>query len=528
MSTLTELDLDTLESRLGAAMPRGDLLLDMASRVRYSQDIYRRGSAAAMVLQPDNAGELAAALQVLKDTDLIVIPYGGGMSYTGGLVSEEPASVIINLSRMNRVLDVNRDNMTVTVECGCSWKALHEALHGTGLRTPFWGPLSGIRATVGGSLSQNALFWGSGQYGSAIDSVLSLKVVLGDGSVVETGSAAQKNAQPFFRYFGPDLTGLFCADTGAFGIKAVATLRLTPEMPAREYLAFDFSRGEDCIAAMSEISRQNLASECFAFDPFLQSQRMKRQSLGADVKALAGVMKASGSLLGAVKDGAKVALAGRGYMDDVDWSTQIVVEDRIDAGAAARAAEVRKICLSAGGREIENSIPKITRANPFGPVNSMLGPEGERWLPIHGLLPHGDAIEVYERIEALFAEHAETNANLGIGVGYLLATVSTNCFVMEPVFFWPDEWLEIHEDAVEDAHLQRLPRHPANPEARAQVDQLRRALIDLLSELGAAHTQIGRSYHYRDALKPGAAQLIDAIKQAVDPKGRVNPGSLGL
>jgi hypothetical protein len=215
-------------------------------------------------------------------------------------------------------------------------------------------------------------------------------------------------------------------------------------------------------------------------------------------------------------------------MDQVQWSVQIVVEDRIDAGAAARAAAVRDICTGKGGREIENSIPKITRANPFGPVNSMLGPEGERWLPIHGLLPHGDAVRIYQRIEQLFAEHAETNASLDIGVGYLLATVSTNCFVLEPVFFWPDEWLEIHEDAVEEAHLARLPRHPANPAARAQVDTLRRALIDLLSELGAAHTQIGRSYHYRDALQPGAARIVAALKHAVDPKRRVNPGSLGL
>jgi FAD/FMN-containing dehydrogenase len=72
-----------------------------------------------------------------------------------------------------------------------------------GLRTPFWGTLSGIRATVGGSLSQNALFWGSGQYGTAIDSLLSLEVVLGDGTLVHTGSAAQINSTPFFRHFGP-------------------------------------------------------------------------------------------------------------------------------------------------------------------------------------------------------------------------------------------------------------------------------------------------------------------------------------
>jgi hypothetical protein len=99
---------------------------------------------------------------------------------------------------------------------------------------------------------------------------------------------------------------------------------------------------------------------------------------------------------------------------------------------------------------------------------------------------------------------------------------------MEPVFFWPDEWLEIHRDAVEPSHLARLPEPAENLQAREHVAGLRRELIDLLSELGAAHTQLGRSYHYRDALTPEAARLIDAIKSAVDGSGTMNPGSLGL
>ncbi len=104
-------------------------------------------------------------------------------------------------------------------------------------------------------------------------------------------------------------------------------------------------------------------------------------------QVLYGLYDDETQLLSAVKEGAKVAMAGRGYMDDVDYSVQIVVEDRIAAGARARAEAVRGICARHSAKEIENSIPKITRANPFGPVNSMLGPEGERWLPVHGLLP---------------------------------------------------------------------------------------------------------------------------------------------
>ena len=279
---------------------------------------------------------------------------------------------------------------------------------------------------------------------------------------------------------------------------------------------------------MSDIARAGIASECFGFDPFLQRQRIKRHSMSADVKALAGVMQASGSLLAAVKDGARLTLAGRRYLRDVDFSVQIIVEDRIEAGAAARAETAREIAAAHGGREIENSIPKIARAHPFGPVNSMLGPEGERWLPVHGLFPHSRIARAYAASEAIFRAHRERSEALGVATGYLFATISTHACVLEPVFFWPDECLDIHQDAVEDAHLARLPRHAANPEARAQVHLLRQLLIECYSELGAAHLQIGRSYRYREALKAGPARLIDALKAAVDSEQRMNPGSLGL
>ncbi len=513
---------------LRGAMPQGEVLEDEVSLRLYAQDVYTREAPAGLVLRPANLDELEAAMSLLHGARIPCIPHGGGMSYTSGLIPEGSDWAVIDLGLMNRVLEINRDDMTVTVECGCSWKSLHEALASAGLRTPYWGTLSGIRATVGGGLSQNAVFWGSGQYGSAVDSVLSLTVILADGTRVETGSAAQRHGTPFFRHFGPDLTGLFCADCGALGIKGLATLRLLPELPAREYLAFDFGSADATLGAISDISRAAVASECFGFDPFLQRQRMKRQSMVADVKALGGVMKDSGSLIGAIKDGARVALAGRRYMDDVDFSVQVIVEDRIDAGATDRAATVRAIAERHGGREIENSIPRITRANPFGPVNSMLGPEGERWLPVHGLFPHSRYREAYTATEAIFEQHRQRSEALGVGTGYLFATVSTHCCVLEPVFFWPDEWLEIHEDAVESTHLERLTRHPANPEAREHVHMLREALIERYSEMGAAHLQIGRSYQYREALKDGPARLIDALKAAVDGDSCMNPGSLGL
>lgn len=516
--------LDTLRTLLGTE----HVLDDPQSRALYAQDVYQRALPALAVARPGSTAELSQVVRAAVEAGCDVLARGGGMSYTGGYVPIGERAVIIDMQRMNRVVEINREDMYVTVECGCTWAALHEALAGSGLRTPYWGTLSGLKATVGGGLSQNAVFWGSGQFGTAVDSLLALEVVLADGTVVQTGSAAQRNAAPFMRHFGPDLSGLFTSDTGALGFKARATLRLIPELPAKEYLAFDFDSAAQAIAAMSEISRHNLATECFGFDPFLQRQRMKRASLGADVKALAGVMKASGSVLGALKAGAQVAMAGRGYMDAVQYSVQVIIEDRNAPAAAARAAEVRAICRQHSAREIEDSIPRITRANPFGPMNSMLGPEGERWLPVHGLFPHSGIQPGFEAIRAVFEQHADACAELGVGVGYLFATVSTHAFVLEPVFFWPDELYPLHEQSVEASHLARLPRHAANPPAAALVAQMRAEAIERFSELGAVHLQIGKSYRYREGLRDEAWALVKALKDVVDPSGRINPGSLGL
>ena len=527
METQKITQINILES-LSAIVGSDYVLTDEASCSLYSQDVFTKAIPSLAVIQPNNTQELAQVVKLATSKGHALIPRGGGMSYTSGYVPVEADSITIDMARMNRVLEINKEDMYVTVECGITWKELHAALQGTGLRTPYWGTLSGSKATVGGGLSQNSIFWGSGHYGTAADSVVAIEVVLADGSVINTGSNAQVNGSPFFRHFGPDLSGLFTGDTGALGFKTQATLRLMPEFEANEYLAFDFSQAEQAIAAMSEIARKNLASECFGFDPYLQSVRMRRASLSSDVKALANVMKSSGSVLGAIKDGAKVALAGRRYMDDVLYSVQILVEDRTKAGAKERADNIRTICAQHSGKEIENSIPKILRANPFGPVNNMLGPEGERWVPVHGLLPHSKMQETYVAVENVFANYADEMQKLNIDKGYLFATVSTNCFVLEPVFFYQDSTEDFHRTYVEDDHFAKLKGFPENLKTRELVKKIKLELCVLFKDLGAVHFKIVKAYHYADGIYPENLQLISAIKKIVDPHSRINPGSLGL
>ena len=524
----TAVNKSTVIDAITAIVGADSVLTDERNCSFYSQDIYTRALPALAVVRPGSTAELAGVVAAATRHGHAVVTRGGGMSYSSGYVPAEADTILLDMVRLNRVAECNTEDMYVTVEAGCTWKELYNALQGTGCRTPYWGPLSGIRATVGGSLSQNSIFWGSGRYGSAADSALSLEVVLADGTILDTGSNAQGNGTPFFRHYGPDLTGLFCCDTGALGIKTRATLQLVPELTARRYASFDFDDYRAMAGAMSAISRAGLAMECFGFDPFLQRQRLQRESLLKDVKALAGVMKASSGIVAAVRDGVKTAVAGRSFMDDVAYSLHVMVEEASEALADDRLDRTRQICSGCQGREIENSIPGILRANPFTPLNNVVGPQGERWAPVHALIPHSGAITVIDGVEKIFTDHRELMEREGIGAGFLFATVSTNCFVVEPVFFWPDAMTEIHRNTVEPGVLKRLPGFDKNLQARHAVAQIRQELLEFFCNMGASHLQVGKSYLYKEGLKSPSWELVRQLKNILDPGNRINPGALGL
>ncbi len=518
---------ESLIDQLTTILGPEQVSVDAQTLTLMSQDVYSRGQPVAVVVRPTSTEQLSQVVAAAAAAGQGVIARGGGMSYTSGYLATQPGTVMVDMKAMNRVLEINQEDMYVTVQCGCTWQDLHEALKDTGLRTPYWGTLSGITATVGGGVSQNSIFWGSGKYGSCVDSVVGMEVVMADGQVLVTGSGAQPNGSPFFRHFGPDLTGLFTGDNGAMGLKATATFRLIQQLHARRYVSFAFDSHESIIQAMSEVSRQGLAMECFAFDPCLTGMRMQRESLSKDVKSLAGVMKASGSVSGALKSGLKVALAGRKFMEGANFSLHMMVEERVEAAAEASAESIKQICSSFNGTALDDSIPRILRANPFTPLNNVVGPNGERWAPIHAMLPHSKAIAVTNQIHELERREAGVLEQHQIQIGYLFATVSTNCFCLEPVFYWPDAMAELHDLTVEPAIRKRLKGFDENLQARAQVHRLRTAMVDIFAAAGAVHLQVGKTYPL-NRINPRSWQALNEIKKALDPAVRINPGSLGL
>jgi hypothetical protein len=223
-----------------------------------------------------------------------------------------------------------------------------------------------------------------------------------------------------------------------------------------------------------------------------------------------------------------MAVAGRGFLSESEWSLHLIAEGRTQAGVEADISEVRRICLAAGGRETEATIPRVLRAQPFTPLNNILGPEGERWVPVHGIVALSQAEPCRLALEALFADFAARFEAQGVYTGMMLTTLSTNGFLIEPVFFWPEARREIHEATVEPGMLAKLKRHPENPEATALVAEARKAIIAVFQRFGAAHFQVGRTYPWLESRDATSASLARAVKSALDPEGRISPGGLGL
>jgi hypothetical protein len=313
-------------------------------------------------------------------------------------------------------------------------------------------------------------------------------------------------------------------------LKSRVTLRLVRLPGATDQLSFAFDDYRSTTAALSEIGRRGLASECYAFDPFMHGLRLKRESVIEDFRRLASVVRSGRSLLGGARDAARIALTGRGALKDVRYALHVMLEGRDVAAVRAEVAEVRQIAAANGAREIENTLPRVQSGAPFfsRKGNGTLNPEGQRYLPIHGICPHSRANEVIEAILGVFEpREAEMEAH-GVEWGYVMCAIATHAVIIEPLVFWTDAANHFHERVIEPDYLAGLPKHAANPQGTRIVKELAAALKLEFMRLGCAHLQIGKSYPYRAGRQAGTFALLDSIKRAVDPQGRINPGALGL
>ncbi len=477
--------------------------------------------------RPAATAEVQALVGAARQLGLSLAARGAGLSYSAGYLPADARTIVVDMTAMDRILDINTEDRFVTVEAGVTWAALHEALAPHGLTTPFWGTFSGRHATIGASLSQGAKYYGSGHRGTSAESVLGLRAVTGTGALLTTGSAAGTEvASPFFRNYGPDLTGPLLGDCGAFGIKVEATLVLIPAAGAVETCSYSFADPAALLRTMGRIGAEMLATECLAMDPFTARARMASHGLSADLAVLGQVVRGAGSLASGLRDVAQIALHGRRFAGRIGYLMNVIAEGRDRADAGSRMRRIRALATQAGGTRVPASIPKVMRAIPFGPMNGLLTPSAKRMNWLHVVVPNSRGAACFAATEAAFAEHAEAMRAEGIDRGYLLSAHGPTGVGIETLIRWSDGPLPIHTHYMSPAERAALRVRKDNPAARAAVQALSATILARWAALGGVHLQIGRKYPYFRTRQPATQDLLVALKRTLDPDGVINPQNL--
>ena len=181
--------------------------------------------ATPIVLRPDCTAQVAAIVEICAGSSTGIVPQGGNTGMVAGAIPREHGEeVIVSLSRMNRVRDLDTDNYTMTLEAGCVLADVQSAAHEAGRLFPLSLAAEGS-CQIGGNLSTNAGGTAVLRYGNARDMVLGLEVVLASGEVWHGLRRLRKDNT------GLDLKQLFLGAEGTLGIITAAVIKLFP-LPA--------------------------------------------------------------------------------------------------------------------------------------------------------------------------------------------------------------------------------------------------------------------------------------------------------
>jgi glycolate oxidase len=249
--------LDNIIRELEAVVGQEHLLTSPEDRWCYAYDATDLAHLPEAVVFPGSAAEIAQIVKLAHEHRFPVTPRGAGSGRTGGAVPVQ-GGVVLVLTRLNRILEINRDDLVAVVEPGVITGKLKAAAEAQGLYYPP-DPSSSDFCTIGGNVAECAGGAVAVQYGVTRDYVLGLTVVLPTGEIIDTGTRTMKGV------VGYDLTHLFLGSEGTLGVITRIILRLVAQPAARQTLAAGFGTLQAAAETVSLILRSGLAPTALEF-----------------------------------------------------------------------------------------------------------------------------------------------------------------------------------------------------------------------------------------------------------------------
>ena len=239
---------DNLIKELNKALPKENILSDEAERYVYSFDASNNQQNKALpdaVVFVENIEQVLKVVKIANEQMTPIICRGAGTNTVGACVPTH-GGIVLNFSKMNKILEINPENMTARVQPGVVVGDLQKAVEKQGLFYPP-DPSNLKISTIGGSIAQNSAGARCFKYGATKDYIIDMLVVMANGELIRTGSNTIKNAT------GYNLGSIFIGSEGTLGIVVEATIKLIPKPEETQVIMAYFDTVEDSIYAVNKI-----------------------------------------------------------------------------------------------------------------------------------------------------------------------------------------------------------------------------------------------------------------------------------
>ncbi len=452
-----------LTGEIARLVGRERAFTDRETLLTYSYDALGRKHLPEMAVFPKDAKTISEIMKLATAKRFAVSPRGAGSGFTGGSVPAR-GGLALCLSRMNRILSIDEENLTAEVEPGVVNGDLRKAVEARGLYYPP-DPSSLAFSTLGGNVAECAGGPRAFKYGVTRDYVMDLEAVLPTGEIVRAGAATVKGV------VGYDLTRLLVGSEGTLAVVTKIVLKLLPLPEERRTLLSLFPAMKEAITAVMEMVRAKVVPATLEF---LDDRSIRCVADRGNLKYLEG----AGGLLLIEVDGYKESIP-------------------------RQAADVRRVCEAAGALEIREArnaeeaedlwaarravSPSLSRIGPFK-INEDIA------------VPRSRLLEALEGVVSICRRRELANANFGhAGDG------------------------NIHVNIL----LADRKDEKARARAEEAVREIFELTVSLGGTMSGEHgVGLAKAPYLDIEVPPALAALQERIKIAFDPAGILNPGKI--